>query len=82
MLVPLYGFLRGDVIGLLVLVHHDETVGEAARRLREAASVRVAPSTAPAAVYAGERKLDLRATIAEAGLEALDRIDVVPEEQR
>jgi hypothetical protein len=42
----------------------------------------VAPSSAPAAVYAGERKLDLAATIAEAGLEALDRIDVVPEEQR
>jgi hypothetical protein len=80
MLVPLYGFLRGDVVGLLVLVHEDETVAEAARRLREAASVRIAPDERPAAVYAGERRLEPDSTIAEAGLSALDRIDVVVED--
>ena len=80
MLIPLYGFLRGDVVGLLVLVHEDETIAEAARRLREAASVRIAPDERPAAVYAGDRRLELDATITAAGLGALDRIDVVVED--
>jgi hypothetical protein len=59
MLVPLYGFLRGDTIGLLVLVHETDTVREIGRKLQEAAAVRVA----------------------EVGLQALERVDVIPKEE-
>jgi hypothetical protein len=77
MLVPLYGFLAGDTLGVIVLVHDHQTVREVAACLQEAASVRVAPF-AFARVLAGERFLDLEMTVAQAGLTALMRIDVVP----
>jgi hypothetical protein len=77
MLVPLYGFLRGDTIGLVVLVQDTDRVREVARSLMEAAAVRVAPR-AHADVYRNGTRLDPDATVAAAGLGALDRVDVVP----
>jgi len=76
MLVPLYGFLKGDSLGLLVLVHDHELVKEVGVKLQEAASVRVAPK-AHAEVYFRGALLDPNLTVAEAGLEALERVDVV-----
>jgi Toluene-4-monooxygenase system protein B (TmoB) len=78
MLVPLIGFLRGDTIGLVVLVHDHQTVAELAQVVQQAASVRVAPRDG-ASVYRGDVKLDPAATVGGAGLSALDRIDVVQE---
>ena len=79
MLVPLYGFLKGDAIGLLVLVQETDTVREIGRTLQEAASVRVAPRPS-ADVYFRGQLLNPTLTVAEAGLEALERVDVVPRE--
>ena len=78
MLVPLYGFLRGDTIGLVVLVHDHQTIADVAASLQQAAAVRVPPSRR-VRVYAGERALDPALTVKAAGLSALDRVDVVPE---
>ena len=78
MLVPLYGFLAGDTLGLIVLVHDTETVRDIGDRLQQAAAVRVAPR-ARAHVFAGGHRLDPDLTVAAAGLTALDRVDVVPE---
>ncbi len=78
MLVPLYGFLRGDSLGLVVLVHDHQRVREVAAALQSAAAPRVAPA-ASGAVYFDGRRLDPDATVAEAGLAALDRVDVIPE---
>jgi hypothetical protein len=80
MLVPLYGFLRGDTIGLLVLVHETDTVREIGRKLQEAASVRVAPRPS-ADVYFRGTLLHPELTISEVGLAALERVDVVPKEE-
>jgi Toluene-4-monooxygenase system protein B (TmoB) len=80
MLVPLIGFLRGDTIGLVVLVHDHQTVAELAWVVQQAASVRVAPRHS-ASVFRGDVKLDPDATVAGAGLSALDRIDVVQEQE-
>lgn len=77
MLVPLYSFLRGDVLGLVVLVHDRTTIAQVAATAMRAASPRVAPR-ARARVYAGERLLEETLTVAQAGLAPLDRIDVVP----
>ena len=79
MLVPLFGFLRGDTIGLVVLVHDHQTVADIARSLQEAACMRVAP-LARASVYFGGMRLDPAATVAASGLTPLDRVDVVQEE--
>lgn len=75
MLVPLYGFLEGDTVGLVVMVHDHQTVAEIADVLQEAAAVRVAPRKR-VVVWAGQRRLDPRITVAAAGLAALDRVDV------
>ncbi len=80
MLVPLYGFLKGDTIGLLVLIHDDETVRTIAERLQQAAAVRVAPKPRAHVYFRGER-LDPDLTVAQAGLEALERVDVVPDDE-
>jgi hypothetical protein len=78
MLVPLYGFLQGDTLGLVVLVHDSDRVRDIAQRLQRAAAVRIAPREGMVVMARG-RALDLDATIAQAGLEALDRVDVVME---
>lgn len=75
MLVPLYGFLEGDTIGLLVLAHAGDLIRDVAADLQQAAAVRVEPFDSYR-VYAGEHLLDLDQTVAQSGLSALDRIDV------
>ena len=79
MLVPLYGFLKGDTIGLLVLVQDTDPVREIGRSIQEAAAMRVAPRPEADIFYNGAR-LDPALTVLEAGLEALERVDVVPRE--
>jgi hypothetical protein len=78
MLVPLYGFLRGDTIGLIVLVHDHQTIDDVASILQQAATVRVAPAARAKVFFAG-RALDPSLTVKAAGLAALDRVDVVQE---
>ena len=79
MLVPLYGFLKGDTVGLVVLVHHDDKVRQIATSLQQAATCRVAPRPS-AEVYFEGKLLDPDLTVADAGLQALDRVDVVPKD--
>jgi hypothetical protein len=76
--VPLHGFVQGDTVGLLVLVHDTDTIAHLATVLADAAAVRV--WKAPAArVYRSGTELDPSLTVAGAGLSALERIDLVPE---
>jgi Toluene-4-monooxygenase system protein B (TmoB) len=76
MSIPLYGFLEGDTVGLLVLAEESETVLELARRLQDAASIRVARREKIDVVHDG-RRIEPDLTVAQAGLQALDRFDVV-----
>jgi hypothetical protein len=77
-MIPLYGFLEGDTIGLLVLAQPDDTIGVLAEKLRASAAVRVV-LRGPVVVRHGERVLDPQITVARAGLTPLDRFDVVVE---
>jgi Toluene-4-monooxygenase system protein B (TmoB) len=74
--IPLYGFLEGDTLGLLVLAQEGETVLELARKLQEAASIRVARNDEIDLVYNG-KAIDPGLTVAQTGLQALDRFDVI-----
>lgn len=76
-LVPLYGFVHGDTLGVLVLVQDTDSIAELARRLQQAATVRVAPIP-DAVVMAHGKQLDPTASVTTAGLAALDRVDLVP----
>jgi hypothetical protein len=73
--IPVYGFLEGDTMGLLVLLDETDTVADAIAKLQEAADVRVAPS-AQATLIHRDRTLPPTLAIGRAGIEALDRIDV------
>ena len=77
-LIPLYGFVHGDTLGLLVLVRSNDTVRTLAASMQQAASVRVAPRERTA-VFAAGRRLDPESTVAAAGLTPLERVDLVPE---
>ena len=76
MAIPLYGFLEGDTLGLLVLAEESETVLELARKLQNAGNIRVAHKDRIALVYDG-KAIDAALTVAQAGLQALDRFDVI-----
>jgi hypothetical protein len=76
-MIPLYGFLRGDTIGLLILARAEDQVVELARRLQQAARLRV-EITGPVVVVVRGKTVDSRITVAQAGLTALDRFDVQP----
>jgi hypothetical protein len=78
-LIPLYGFLEGDTIGLLILADEQETVQSLADKLQEAASIRVARRTQVQVMYKS-RVMDPKLTLAQAGFEPLERVDVVHKE--
>jgi hypothetical protein len=76
--IPLYGFLEGDTIGLLILAQPDDTIEELAEKLQASAAVRVRP-IARVTVLFKRRALDPLVTVARAGFTPLDRFDVVAE---
>ena len=75
-MIPLYGFLAGDTIGLLILAHPDDSADALCGKLQSAASVRVAPLRHPVVIHRGKR-LHPRETVRELAIEPLDRFDVV-----
>jgi len=75
--IPLYGFLQGDTIGLLILAEEAETLQALARKLQAAASLRVEGVDHVRVVY-NDKTMDPTLTVAQAGLQALDRFDVLP----
>jgi hypothetical protein len=74
--IPLYCFVEGDALGVLVLVDDHDSVADVAHCAQQAAAVRVAPRS-HAKVYAHGAALDRDASVKQVGLVALDRIDVV-----
>jgi hypothetical protein len=75
-MIPLYGFLEGDTIGLLVLAEEGDTIATITHKLQISAQVRVKPRAKVVLLHNG-RALDPQMTVAQARMEALDRIDVV-----
>ena len=76
--VPLYGFLQGDTVGLLILAEEGDTLQSLAQKLQDGASLRVAAKDHVQVVY-NEHVMDLTQTVAQAGFQALDRFDVIGE---
>ena len=74
-MIPLYGFVEGDTLGVVLLARNDQQIWDLALSLVSAASVRVAPR-GRLVVFARGRRLEDGITVAQAGLAALDRFDV------
>jgi hypothetical protein len=73
--LPLYGFLEGDTIGLLIFADEQESVQSLAKKLRDAASLRVDAKGEMEVVYQGA-VLHPAATVEEADFKPLQRFDV------
>ena len=76
--VPLYVFVRGDTLGLVVLASSDESIDQLALRLARAAAPRVVLTGKLHVLHRGKR-LAGALSLSEAGVKALDRVDLVPE---
>jgi hypothetical protein len=74
--MPIYGFVQGDTMGVVVLARSDGTAADLAEKLMQAAAVRVARRPA-FRVMTGARALDLGATLRMQGVQPLDRVDLV-----
>jgi len=74
--IPLYGFVQGDTMGVVVLARADDTVRALAARLLEAAALRVAPA-GEGRVMLRDQLLDPGSTLRREGIRALDRVDLV-----
>jgi len=77
-LIPLYGFVEGDTLGLLVLAYKSDTVAVLGERLQQSSRVRVALRDRVKVVYRG-RVLEPGLTLETAGVSALERVDLVRE---
>jgi hypothetical protein len=75
-MIPLYGFLQGDTMGVLLLAQEAETISAVAEKLQSAASLRVRRREC-VRVYHNGQQLPLESTVGSLRLVALDRIDVV-----
>jgi hypothetical protein len=76
--IPLYCFVRGDTLGLVVLAPEQESVDELALRLARAAAPRVTLAGQLRVLHGG-RTLRGELTLTEAGILPLDRVDLVTE---
>jgi hypothetical protein len=74
--MPLYAFVEGDAMGVVVLGRPEETVEALAQRMLRATELRVA-RRGPFRIRSGERELTLRTTLGGQGVQPLDRIDLV-----
>ena len=75
-MIPVYAFVEGDTLGLLVLAQEPETVAALTERIQGAASVRVR-RFASASLRHRDRTLDPRDRVGDSGIAPLDRLDVV-----
>jgi hypothetical protein len=74
--LPLYGFVEGDTMGIVVLGRLEGTVGELGDNLLRAVGVRVAPRGGYRLLASG-RRLDPAGPLGSQGLSLLDRVDLV-----
>ena len=75
-MIPVYGFVEGDTMGVVVLAEPDGTALELAEKLIAAASVRVARRD-PFTLMFEDRILDPGATLRTQGVEPLVRVSLV-----
>lgn len=75
-MIPIYGFLQGDTIGLLIFAYPQETVQELIDKVQKAAAMRVTPRTGMKLVYK-DKALDSTVTVTEMGVQPLEHFFVI-----
>lgn len=76
--IPLYGFIAGDTLGLLIFAEPEESLFSLASRLQQSASVRRKPGRAEQLrVVFQDNVLSPEWTVGRAGLTPRDRFIVI-----
>lgn len=76
-MVPLYGFLEGDTIGLLIFAFEGDSIGELIGKLESAAELRVGGFTdGNRKLFKNGNALASQLTVSSAGFRALDKFEV------
>jgi hypothetical protein len=75
-MMPLYGFLEGDVIGLLILAEETDTMADLAGKLTQSARLRVGVEGQATSVHFQGHAVPSNVTVRQAGFTPLDRFDV------
>lgn len=75
-LVPLYGFVQGDTMGVLVLAHEDMRIAEVMEKLGSSTALRAGLGREGCALFSGGKRLEEHRTVADYRLRALDRVDL------
>jgi hypothetical protein len=78
MLIPVYGFVSGDTLGVLVLVQDRDSIATLSATLAQATAMRVAPFEVMRLRQDGVL-LNPELTLAEARVAPLSRVDLVAE---
>jgi hypothetical protein len=74
--IPLYAFVQGDTMGVVVLGRLEETVRDLGENLLRATGVRV-KRRGSFRIISGSQSLDLAAPLLTLGMRPLDRVDLV-----
>lgn len=69
-LIPMYGFLQGDTLGILILAHEQDTMTVLADRLQRAASSRIA-TRSQMRIFHNGKELPCDTTVKSAGMTPL-----------
>jgi hypothetical protein len=75
-MIPIYGFLEGDTMGVVVLADDSDTVEVLAEKLQSAARMRVMPRGKARIFYEG-REIAAGTTVTSARMQAETRFDVL-----
>jgi hypothetical protein len=75
-MIPIYGFLEGDTIGLLIFAYPHETAQDLINKLQKSASVRIAPRANMQLLYK-DHPVVSTLTVKELGVQPLEHFFVV-----
>lgn len=75
-MIPIYGFLEGDTIGLLIFAYPNETVQDLINKVQKSASVRIEPRANMQLLFK-EHPVASQLTVKEMGVQPLDHFFVV-----
>jgi hypothetical protein len=75
-MMPIYGFLQGDTIGLLIFAYPNETMQDLIDKVQKAAAIRVEPKTGMKLVYK-DKAIDVNLTVSAMGMQPLEHFFVL-----
>lgn len=74
-MIPLYGFLEGDTLGLLIFAYPQDKMSDLIAKLQRSAALRVSPRDNMALMYQ-DRIVELSTTVKELDIQPLEHFFV------